>query len=46
MKTKVTIFIEINNLSPLTFGPVWANTGSAISESVSKHVSTGELEAF
>ncbi len=35
-----------NNLSTLTFGPVQAITGSAISENVSKHVTTHELGAF
>ncbi len=44
--TKVMIYIYENNLSTLTFGPIWANTSSAISENVSKHVTTRELGAF
>ncbi len=43
---KVTIYIKINNLSTPFFDPVWANMGSAISENVSKHVTTRELGAF
>ncbi len=32
--TKVTVYVQINNLTTLSvapFGPVWANTSSAIS---------------
>ncbi len=38
--------LHLNNLPTLNFGLVQANTGIAISENVSKNVTTGELGAF
>ncbi len=44
--TKVTIYVYINNLSSLTFGPVWTDTRSTISENLSKRVTMRERGAF
>ncbi len=42
----MAIYIQIDNLSTLMFGPVQANMGTAKFENVSKHVTTHELKAF
>ncbi len=43
---KVAVSIQINNLSTLTFDPLRANTGFAISENNNKHVTIRKLKAF